>query len=100
MLMSPDFKCSSRLTSSSSQSPMLLTPIEDTSGVAENERLIPTQVMVAGSEPTGEYRVQYYVPPYLLNGNPQPVITTVASKIVYNTNFTVAYTLKTGTLQR
>ncbi len=58
------------------------------------------QVMVAGSEPTGEYRVQYYVPPYLLNGNPQPVITTVASKLPYNSNFTVAYTLTNGTVAR
>lgn len=55
---------------------------------------------MAGSEPTGEYRVQYYVPPYLLNGTPRPVITTVASKLAYNANFTVAYTLKTGTVAR
>jgi len=58
------------------------------------------QVMVAGSEPTGEYRVQYYVPPYLLNGNPQAVITSVAKQLAYNTQFTVAYPLQDDTIKR
>ena len=57
--------------------------------------------MIAGSEPTGEYRVQYYVPAYLLKGNPQPVISSVSTtKLTYNKAFTVAYTLKNDTLKR
>lgn len=56
--------------------------------------------MVAGSEPTGEYRVQYYVPPYLLNGNPQAVITSVVQQLAYDTQFTVAYTLQNDTIKR
>ena len=58
------------------------------------------QVMLAGSEPTGEYRVQYYVPPYLSNGTPKPVITSVGSNIPYNRTFTVAYSLQTGSVAR
>ena len=57
--------------------------------------------MIAGSEPTGEYRVQYYVPAYLLKGNPQPVISSVSTtKLTYNKAFTVSYTLKNDTLKR
>lgn len=63
--------------------------------------MCPMQVMVAGSEPTGEYRVQYYVPAYLLKGNPQPVISTVSTtKLTYNKAFTVSYTLRNDTLKR
>ena len=56
--------------------------------------------MVAGSETTGEYRVQYYVPPYLLQGNPQPLITDVGEELAYNTNFTVDFTLTADTVKR
>ena len=57
--------------------------------------------MIAGSEPTGEYRVQYYVPAYLLKGNPQPVISSVSTtKLTYNKALAVAYTLKNDTLKR
>ena len=45
--------------------------------------------------------MQYYVPAYLLKGNPQPVISSVSTtKLTYNKAFTVAYTLKNDTLKR
>ena len=58
------------------------------------------QVMVAGSEPTGEYRVQYYVPPYLLNGNPQPLITDAPARLTYNAQFAISYDLVGDTIKR
>ena len=44
-------------------------------------------------ETTGEYRVQYYVPPYLLSGGAQPVITAAPSQVAYGAVFTVSFTL-------
>ncbi len=51
------------------------------------------QVITAGSEPTSEYRVQYYTPGYLLSGKPQPSITQAPTSLGYNAPFTVSYTL-------
>lgn len=58
---------------------------------ARPEVVLLRQVMVAGSETTGEYRVQYYVPSYLLNGLPRPLITTAPCSLAYNTQFGVTY---------
>ena len=63
-------------------------------------RQFNTQIMVAGSEPTGEYRIQYYAPSYLLNGNPQPVITNAPVQLAYNSQFTVDYVLNGDTVKR
>lgn len=57
----------------------------------------PSQVMVAGSETTGEWRVQYYVPAYLTNGQPRPVITAAPTQLSYGAQFSVSYTLSSGT---
>lgn len=55
---------------------------------------------MAGSEPTGEYRVQYFLPPYLLGGLPRPAITSGPKNISYNSAFTVNYNLTNGTVTR
>ena len=49
------------------------------------------QVLVAGSETTGEHRVQIWTPGYLQNGQPRPVITTAPDTITYGQNITVAF---------
>ena len=56
--------------------------------------------MVAGSEPTGEYRVQYFTPSYLLNGNPQPSISKAPGTLGYAAAFTVTYALASGSIGR
>ena len=56
--------------------------------------------MVAGSETTGEWRVQYYVPAYLLTGQPRPIITTGPCSLAYNTQFPVTYILTSGTISQ
>ena len=56
--------------------------------------------MVAGSEPTGEYRVQYFTPSYLLNGNPQPSISKAPVTLAYAAAFTVTYALASGSIGR
>lgn len=58
------------------------------------------QVMVTGSEPTGEYRVQYFTPAFLLNGNPQPSISSAPVTLGYATIFTVSYALASGSIGR
>ena len=58
------------------------------------------QVMVAGSEPTGEYRVQYFTPAYLLNGTPQPSISSAPTTLGYAAGFTVTFTLASGSIGR
>ena len=49
------------------------------------------QVVVAGSETTGEHRVQVWTPGYLQNGQPRPTITASPSVITYGQNITVSY---------
>lgn len=58
------------------------------------------QVMVTGSEPTGEYRVQYFVPAYLSSGLPRPVITNTPTVLSYNALFSVDFTLTGDTISR
>ena len=58
------------------------------------------QVMVAGSEPTGEYRVQYFVPNYLTSGLPRPAITNAPPALSYNGLFTVDFSLNGDTVAR
>nr|QOL01228.1 putative extracellular protein TR9_036 [Trebouxia lynnae] len=48
-------------------------------------------VLVAGSETTGEHRVQIWTPGYLQNGQPRPTITSAPSTITYGQNITVQY---------
>ena len=50
------------------------------------------QVLVSGSETTGEHRVQIWTPGYLLQGKPRPVITSAPSTITYGQNVTVQFT--------
>lgn len=49
------------------------------------------QVLVSGSETTGEHRVQIWTPGYLQNGKPRPVITSSPADITYGQNVTVKY---------
>ncbi len=58
------------------------------------------QVMVAGSEPTAEWRVQYYVPNYLLTGAPRPVITSAPAQAAYTKYFTVTFSLASGSVSQ
>lgn len=50
------------------------------------------QVLVAGSETTGEHRVQIWTPGYLQNGQPRPVINASPPVITYGQNITVTFT--------
>lgn len=52
---------------------------------------MPVQVLVSGSETTGEHRVQIWTPGYLQNGQPRPTITSAPTTITYGQNITVAY---------
>ena len=47
---------------------------------------------MAGSETTGEHRVQVWTPGYLQNGQPRPVITASPPLITYGQNITVSFT--------
>ena len=58
------------------------------------------QVMVAGSEPTGEYRVQYFAPSYLTSGLPRPTITNTPTTLSYNALFSVDFSLTGDTINR
>lgn len=58
------------------------------------------QVIVGGSEPTGEFRIQYYTPAYLLNGLPRPSITSAPSTATYNAYFSLSYTLSGDTVNK
>ena len=49
------------------------------------------QVLVAGSETTGEHRVQIWTPGYLQNGSPRPSITSAPTTVTYAQNITVKY---------
>ncbi len=53
--------------------------------------LFVVQVLVSGSETTGEHRVQIWTPGYLQNGSPRPVITSAPAVITYGQNFTIQY---------
>ena len=48
-------------------------------------------MLVAGSEVTGEHRVQIWTPGYLQNGKPRPIITSAPSTLTYTQNFTVKF---------
>lgn len=58
------------------------------------------QVIVGGSEPTGEYRIQYYTPAYLLSGLPRPSITAAPANMTYNAYFSLSYTLTGDTVAK
>ena len=49
------------------------------------------QVLVSGSETTGEHRVQIWTPYYLQNGRPRPTITSAPTTVSYGQNITVKY---------
>lgn len=55
---------------------------------------------MGGSEPTGEYRIQYYTPAYLLNGLPRPSITSYPANMTYNTQFSLSYNLTGDTVNK
>ena len=46
---------------------------------------------MAGSETTGEHRVQIWTPGYLQNGQPRPVITSAPSTVTYGQNITIKF---------
>ena len=56
-----------------------------------NQQLFLVQVLVSGSETTGEHRVQIWTPGYLQNGKPRPSISSAPATITYGQNVTVKY---------
>jgi hypothetical protein len=59
------------------------------------------RVLVTGSDPEDErfpqeYRVEVFVPPYLLNGNPRPVFTIANTDWAYGESITITLTSSTS----